>query len=121
MDVLYSHTNYSHYHYHDHDYYFKNDIHYTLTLALTDFQEYLKGAPLVDLEGIQRYTSNPEATLITALRTWALSVAENDVFHADVHGGNLLVLEDGRIGFLDFGIVGKFSEKVRTALGGMYI
>jgi aarF domain-containing kinase len=73
----------------------------------------------VDLEGIQRYTSNPEATLITALRTWALSVAENDVFHADVHGGNLLVLEDGRIGFLDFGIVGKFSEKVRTALGDL--
>jgi aarF domain-containing kinase len=66
--------------------------------------EYLKGVPLVDLEGIQRYSSNPEATLITALRTWALSVAENDVFHADVHGGNLLVLEDGRVGFLDFGI-----------------
>jgi len=81
--------------------------------------EFLKGVPLVDLEGIQRYTSNPEATLITALRTWALSVAENDVFHADVHGGNLLVLEDGRIGFIDFGIVGKFSEKVRTALGDL--
>ena len=53
--------------------------------------EYLRGAPLVDLEGIKRYSSNPEATLITALKTWALSVATNDVFHADVHGGNLLV------------------------------
>ena len=53
--------------------------------------EYLQGVPLVDLEGIKRYSSNPEATLITALKTWALSVAANDVFHADVHGGNLLV------------------------------
>ena len=53
--------------------------------------EYLRGVPLVDLEGIKRYSSNPEATLITALKTWALSVATNDVFHADVHGGNLLV------------------------------
>lgn len=66
--------------------------------------EYLKGVPLVDLEGIRKYTANPEASLISALRTWALTVASNDRFHADVHAGNLLVLEDGKIGFIDFGI-----------------
>ena len=66
--------------------------------------EYLKGLPLVDLEGIKKYTSNPEATLIAALTTWGSSVVGNEAFHADVHGGNLLVLEDGRVGFLDFGI-----------------
>jgi aarF domain-containing kinase len=66
--------------------------------------DYLKGVPLVDLEGIKKYTKNPELTLINALRTWAGSVVGNDVFHADVHGGNLLVLEDGRVGFIDFGI-----------------
>ena len=78
--------------------------------------DYLKGVPLVDLDGIRKYSANPEATLISALRTWAASVAENDVFHADVHGGNLLVLEDGRVGFIDFGIVGKISDKVWTAM-----
>lgn len=26
-----------------------------------------------------------------------------ETFHADVHAGNLLVLKDGRIGFIDFG------------------
>lgn len=62
------------------------------------------GVPLVDLDGIKRFSSNPELTLISALRTWALSVADNDCFHADVHAGNLLVLEDGRVGFIDFGI-----------------
>lgn len=66
--------------------------------------EYLKGVPLVDLEGIRRFTAQPEATLISALRTWSLSVAVNDIFHADVHAGNLLVLQDGKIGFIDFGI-----------------
>jgi aarF domain-containing kinase len=81
--------------------------------------EYLRGVPLVDLEGIKKYSSNPEATLITALKTWALSVAANDVFHADVHGGNLLVLEDGRVGFLDFGIVSKISEKVWSAVSDL--
>ena len=66
--------------------------------------EYLKGVPLVNLEGIRAYSSHPEASLISALRTWALTVAMNDRFHADVHAGNLLVLEDGKIGFIDFGI-----------------
>ena len=66
--------------------------------------EYLDGVPLADLEGIRKFTASPEATLVSALRTWALSVAVNDKFHADVHAGNLLVLEDGRIGFIDFGI-----------------
>lgn len=81
--------------------------------------EYLKGVPLVDLEGIKKYSSNPEATLISALRTWAASVSENDMYHADVHGGNLLVLEDGRIGFIDFGIVGKLSETVWNAMDNL--
>ena len=65
------------------------------------------GVPLIDLQGIKKYSANPEQTLISALRTWALSVTENDIFHADVHGGNLLVLENGKVGFIDFGIVGK--------------
>jgi len=79
--------------------------------------DFLKGVPLVDLEGIRRYSTNPEQTLVSALRTWAASVVQNDIFHADVHGGNLLVLEDGRIGFIDFGIVGRVSEKVWNAVG----
>lgn len=86
----------------------------TSTILVMD---YLKGVPLVDLEGIRKFSKNPEITLITALRTWAGSVMENDIFHADVHGGNLLVLENGKVGFIDFGIVGKISPTVWSALG----
>jgi aarF domain-containing kinase len=79
--------------------------------------EYLKGVPLVDLEGIKKYSANPELTLLSALRTWALSVTNSDFYHADVHAGNLLVLEDGRVGFIDFGIVGRISDTVWQSLG----
>ena len=78
--------------------------------------EYLKGVPLVDLEGIKQYSNNPEQTLVTALQTWAASVVGSDTFHADVHGGNILVLEDGRVGFIDFGIVGKIPSTTWNAL-----
>ena len=66
--------------------------------------EYLNGVPLVDLVGVKKYSNDTADTLFTAIATWGKSVAELDSFHADLHGGNILVLEDGRVGFLDFGI-----------------
>eukprot|EP00929_Paragymnodinium_shiwhaense_P087281 TRINITY_DN47512_c0_g1_i1.p1 TRINITY_DN47512_c0_g1~~TRINITY_DN47512_c0_g1_i1.p1 ORF type:complete len:655 (-),score=168.37 TRINITY_DN47512_c0_g1_i1:200-2164(-) len=78
--------------------------------------ERFEGVPLVDLEGIRGYSANPEATLISALNVWALSVRNCEIFHADVHAGNLLVLRDGRVGFIDFGIVGKVPPSIWTAV-----
>ena len=38
------------------------------------------------------------------------------VFHADPHAGNVFVLDDGRIGLLDFGSVGRVDAGLREAL-----
>jgi len=78
--------------------------------------ERLRGVAMVDLEGIRKYAADPEATLVAALNVWSLSVQRCDFFHADLHAGNLLVLEDGRVGFLDFGIVGRLPPKVSTGV-----
>ena len=69
------------------------------------------GVPLTDLDSIRRYTRNPQGTLIAAMNTWFASLMLCEIFHADVHAGNLMVLEDGRIGFIDFGIVGRISRR----------
>ncbi|CAL5407601.1 unnamed protein product [Camellia sinensis] len=62
----------------------------------------LYGVPLTDLDSISSLVSSPEATLITALNVWFGSLLACETFHADVHAGNLWLLRDGRIGFLDF-------------------
>ena len=74
--------------------------------------ERLYGVSLTDLDSIRKYTNDPERTLINALNVWFMSLMACDFFHADVHAGNLLVLEDGRIGFIDFGIVGRISKEI---------
>jgi aarF domain-containing kinase len=54
-----------------------------------------------------------EAALVTGLRAWLQCVVLHGFFHGDVHAGNLMLLEDGDVGFLDFGIIGRFSDKQR--------
>ncbi len=78
--------------------------------------ERLYGVPLTDLESIRKYSDNPEQTLITAMNTWFDSLMGCEFFHADVHAGNLMVLRDGRIGFIDFGIVGRIRKETWTAM-----
>lgn len=41
------------------------------------------------------------------------------LFHADPHPGNLLVLPDGRLGILDFGMVGRLDDRLREAIEEM--
>tara|TARA_R110001592_G_scaffold135108_4_gene351066 strand:+ start:15121 stop:16389 length:1269 start_codon:yes stop_codon:yes gene_type:complete len=67
------------------------------------------GVSLTDLDTIRRYCPDPEKTLITAMNTWFSSLTQCAFFHADVHAGNLMVLENGKIGFIDFGIVGRIN------------
>ena len=37
-------------------------------------------------------------------------------FHADLHPGNLLLLDDGNVGFIDLGMVGRFDTDMRKRL-----
>jgi len=74
------------------------------------------GVPLTDLNTIRKYCPDPERTLISAMNTWFASLTQCEFFHADVHAGNLLVLEDGRVGFIDFGIVGRLGAGTWEAI-----
>jgi len=40
---------------------------------------------------------------------------EEEIFHADPHAGNLVVLADNRIGYIDFGIMGRLGDKFKRA------
>ncbi|XP_068641975.1 uncharacterized aarF domain-containing protein kinase At5g05200, chloroplastic [Aristolochia californica] len=88
--------------------------HCTTRRVLT--MERLYGVPLTDLDSIRSLVPSPETSLITALNVWFGSLLACESFHADVHAGNLWLLRDGRIGFLDFGIVGRISPKIWAAM-----
>ena len=77
----------------------------------------LRGVPLTDIDAIRSITDvEPEAVLVGALNAWFGSLLAARSFHADVHSGNLLALPDGRVGFIDFGIVGRVAPSTWAAV-----
>jgi len=91
-------------------------VYPALSTARVLTMERFFGVPLTDAEGLRRCTDDPEELLLNALNTWFGSLMHCRTFHADLHAGNLMALRDGRIGFIDFGIVGRIREETWRAM-----
>jgi len=78
--------------------------------------EYVGGRRLGELLDDPGAVEDPES-ITTSLADLALEqIFGLGFFHADPHAGNIRVLEDGRICYLDFGIVGFLSDGQRELL-----
>jgi len=48
-------------------------------------------------------------------------IFDHGMYHADPHPGNMMIMPDGRIGLLDFGMVGRISEQLREDIESMLV
>ena len=74
--------------------------------------EYLQGIPVTLVRDEDERKRIARALLQEAYK----QVFVDGFFHADPHPGNLRFLEDGRIGMIDFGLVGSLSPRMRDLL-----
>ena len=79
--------------------------------------ERLHGVKIVDAVG--RHDMDPIAREV--VRMLFKQVFEDGFFHGDLHPGNLFVLDDKRIGLIDFGLVGRMSPSMRDALADLLL
>jgi aarF domain-containing kinase len=87
--------------------------HHEYTTRRVLVMERFSGLRVDKFEEIRARGIDGEAKLVAGLRAWFQCVVFYGFFHGDVHAGNLMLLDDGTIGFLDFGIVGRFQDRER--------
>ncbi|NCN28606.1 AarF/ABC1/UbiB kinase family protein, partial [bacterium] len=83
--------------------------------------EKLKGIKLSDTERLREAGFDTAVLMKNGIDCFFKSVLVFGLFHADPHGGNILVLEGNRMGLLDFGSVAWLSERSKTAIIHMFM
>ena len=87
--------------------------------------EFIDGVPIDDLARIERFGFDPSPVVTQTVKGFLMTALRWGFFHGDVHAGNLLLRPDGRLGVIDWGIIGRldpethqfFRRVVEAALG----
>lgn len=64
-----------------------------------------------DVAGAELQGIDPRSLLQQAIQLWFATSLVDGVFHGDIHAGNLLVTTEGRLGLVDWGIVGRLDAE----------
>jgi predicted unusual protein kinase regulating ubiquinone biosynthesis (AarF/ABC1/UbiB family) len=91
-------------------------VHWSHTTPRVLTMERIEGYKIDDLVELQATGWDLAGALKKGVRAWMESALEHGFFHGDVHAGNLMLDTDGRIVFLDFGIVGRLDAKTKEII-----
>ncbi|WP_411816915.1 2-polyprenylphenol 6-hydroxylase [Hyphococcus sp. DH-69] len=75
--------------------------------------EWIEGTPLGDIEALDARGINRKKLARLVIDVFLKQALQMGFFHADMHQGNLIVDEEGRLALVDFGIMGRLSEDTR--------
>lgn len=89
------------------------NIYWQWTCERLNVQEYIQGIQGRDLAAVDQ--AGLDRKLLADRGTYAVikMIMEDGFFHADPHAGNVLYLEDNKLAFIDFGMVGRLTEERR--------
>ncbi|NLA37405.1 MAG: AarF/ABC1/UbiB kinase family protein, partial [Actinobacteria bacterium] len=90
--------------------------HPTLVTRRMLVMERFDGFNFDDVEGMQAAGIDTEEVIRVGMRGFTEGCMIWGIFHGDLHGGNLMVMPDGRIGLLDHGITARMTPLERSAL-----
>ena len=99
---------------------FRNSRHVKIPKVYSEFTtdkvltlEYIDGIELNDFERIRKNNVNFKRMIGIGLEALLEQVFVHGIFHADPHPGNILIVDNDMVAFVDFGIVGFFDERLK--------
>ncbi len=83
--------------------------------------ERVEGVRIDDIEGIIRLGLDRPKLAKAGVNAYFKMILEDGFFHADPHAGNIFAMPSGKIGFMDFGIVGRVSLELRETMANTFL
>ncbi len=107
---------------------FKNDrdicvpeVHWDQTTSRVLTMERLEGLSMDEKEKMVKNGLVPEKVAKIGLNCFAKQLLKHGYFHADPHPGNSLAMSDGRVGIIDFGIMGFIDNELMRNLANIFV
>jgi predicted unusual protein kinase regulating ubiquinone biosynthesis (AarF/ABC1/UbiB family) len=95
--------------------YWRYSSHTVLTL------EWIDGIKLTDLEGIKKAGLDRDKLIKAGVTSGMRQLLEFGFFHADPHPGNLFAMADGRMAFIDFGMMDQLTQHTKETIAGSVV
>lgn len=83
--------------------------------------DFIKGIPVNHLETLDEMNIDRSEVADTLAKAIFQQIFEEGYFHGDPHPGNVSVLEDGTLVFLDFGMIGRLTSDLKNNFGSLLI
>ena len=105
----------------DDDYFYIPEVKWPYCAKRVMVLERLHGLSVDEPEKLLEAGHNPNDILEKASTAFFNMVFRDGFFHADLHPGNMFVLEDGRLAAVDFGITGRLDHTTQRHLGELLL
>ena len=78
--------------------------------------EWIDGIKLTNIDAVKKLGINPNEMIEIGVSCSLQQLIEHGFFHADPHPGNILAMKDGRLCYLDFGMMSDITQQSRVGL-----
>ena len=92
---------------------------YTTKSVLT--MEHIPGFKMDQVEAIRSHGIDPKEIALIGLRSFSRQLMDFGFFHADPHSGNTIVMYDGRVSLIDFGITGYLDDETMHQVANLFL
>ncbi|MFZ2445736.1 MAG: AarF/UbiB family protein [Syntrophobacteraceae bacterium] len=96
-------------------------VYWEYTTRSVLVMEHIEGIKMDQVEEIRARGIDPDEIAMIGLRSFSRQLMEYGFFHADPHPGNTLVMHDGRVSLVDFGITGYLDEEMMRRIANLFL
>ena len=97
------------------------EVYWEYTTKSILVMERIDGFKVDQVEEQKDHGIDPKEIALIGLRCFARQLMEFGFFHADPHPGNVIVMYDGRVSLVDFGITGYLDEEMMRQIANIFL